>query len=171
MGVSTGHGRRLVSAARWDCRRGVARFQDHPRAPGSPTLRFRKLYCEVPELPTGMLKPVALGFRAGSGGSRSTHGLRGQRFRKGEFSAQDAWALASHLLLRDPVHTDLLGAEPHREAGCRHMSHSAVTRCSKFRVFLPEVFITPQKVLTGQHTRQAPLRSRFWGGSHQQGHS
>lgn len=138
-----------MSAARWDCRRGVTRFQDHPRAPGSPTLRFRKLYCKVPELPTGMLKPVALGFRAGSGGSRSMHGLRGQRFRKSEFSAQDAWALASHLLLRGPIHTDLLGAEPHREAN----SGFSCRRCSS----------PPKRSSQASTLGRLPSGVDFWG--------
>lgn len=154
-----------MCSAWWDCRLGCARLQNHPRAPDSLTSRFRKLYCEVPELPIGMLKPVALGFWTGSGGSRSMQGLRGQRFRKGELSDQDARSLESYLLRRDPVHTDLLGAEPHREAGSGHVSHSTVTRCSEFWVFLPEMSITPQKVPTGQHTRPASSGSRFGGGA------
>lgn len=153
-----------MCSAWWDCRLGRARLQNHPWAPDSLTSRFRKLYCEVPELPIGMLKPVALGFWTGSGGSRSMQGLRGQRFRKRELSDQDARSLESYLLRRDPVHTDLLGAEPHREAGSGHVSHSTVTRCSEFWVFLPEMSITPQKVPTGQHTRPASSGSRFGGG-------
>lgn len=77
-----------------------------------------------------------------------------------------------HLLLRDPVHTDLRGSQstqrtrvfPLMDPPClqSHGGHSTETRCPECQVFLLEVFTTP-KGAQARHTGQAPAGSGFTG--------